>query len=185
MDQDRFDTLARSLSNAAPRRVILGFTLGGVLGLSGLGRDAAAVKKRRCRPKCGVCERCQKGKCRTTKHGAKRCRKGRCQPRADGTDCGGPCLACLGGVCTAKTADACGAGSECLANGSCARTCTVDAECGPGCVCSSNSLDGQRHCISTPYTCDLGSCTTAADCDRGQHCQFSDCGLPARCVPLC
>lgn len=185
MDQNRFDALTRSLIAAASRRTILGITLGGVLGLLGPGRDAAAAKKRRCRPKCGVCQRCQKGKCHQTKSGKKRCKRGKCQPRADGTECGGPCLACLGGVCTAKTGTACGAGTECLSNGSCARTCTVDAECGPGCFCSSNSLDGQRHCIPPTYSCDLGSCTTAADCAPGQHCQFSDCGLPARCVPLC
>lgn len=142
MDADRFDSLARALFSVGTRRSAFIVALSGGLGLLGLARvdDATAAKSGRCKPKCGPCERCQRGDCKR-KNGKKRCTRGKCKPREDLIDCpagqvrnivtcgccqigGETCPfagvnnccsgSCPGGTCESKrSGDACAFGAEC------------------------------------------------------------------------
>ncbi len=101
MDADRFDFLSRSLSVAGSRRGALIATLVGSLGLLSLTHPDDAVAGRKCKPRCGACQKCKKRKCHQTDHG-KVCKKGKCKPQANGTPCGGG--ACQSGACVGAPA---------------------------------------------------------------------------------
>ncbi len=86
MDTDRFDDVARAFG-ARSRRVVLGLTMGGLLG--GLGMTASQAKKRKnkkkCKKKCSPCQSCKKGKCKlkpddSSCRGSGKCLDGQCHP---------------------------------------------------------------------------------------------------------
>jgi hypothetical protein len=83
MDVHRFDTLVRTFSTQGSRRRLFGLlgstALGGVLATSIA--DDADAKKKKCKKKCGECQRCKKGKCKPKANGIL-CSTGFCQ---DGT----------------------------------------------------------------------------------------------------
>jgi hypothetical protein len=98
MDAARFDCFARTLVGTATRRTTLGLSVAGLLGALGWDETDAKKKgknKKKCKKKCGPCQKCKKGKCKPKK--------------AVGTPCGegkqcfanGQCVAC--DVCSACT----------------------------------------------------------------------------------
>ena len=104
MDAECFDTLTRMLTAAGSRRRALA-ALSGAFGLLSLAhpQDATAATSGKCTPKCGECEKCQKGDC-DKKNGKKRCQQGTCKPKAEGTGCSNG--ACQGRRCVAAAAPA-------------------------------------------------------------------------------
>lgn len=90
MDDFQFDTMTRIISTLLSRR-----TLAGALGLSVLGLESADAKKKdkhkkKCKKKCGPCEKCKKGKCK---------------PKRAGTPCGAGQQCFVDGAC--KACDVC------------------------------------------------------------------------------
>jgi hypothetical protein len=171
MDADRFDALSRALIAAGSRRGALAAALSGGLALLGLAHpdDAAAAKSGKCKPKCGECEKCDKGKCER-KNGKKKCKQGKCKARAAGT----PCTAFAGGQCQ---------NGSCFPVSTCPATitslCTPGTECASGsdCFCA-RSAEGNVLCLQNEV---LGPtpppCRTSADCPRGEACvDFGECG---------
>jgi hypothetical protein len=80
MDAGRFDDLLRRLPGSGTRRGALGV----LAGLAGLGWDRAAGKKRRkkCKKKCGLCEKCVNGKCKPKADCGTKCYpNGTCAPK--------------------------------------------------------------------------------------------------------
>jgi hypothetical protein len=75
----------------------------------------------------------------------------------------------------------CPQGQTCLGNGTCATSCSANpdlcTEAGPDCLCAESGLDAD-FCMTGDG---LGSCTTTADCDRGQVCDR----LAEKCVAAC
>ena len=114
MDADHFDALARSLTAVGSRRRTLVVALSAAVGLRGLVRPdhAAAATFRKCKPKCGECEKCKKGKC-DKKQGKKVCKPGKCTPKPNDTPCAGTGR-CLNRTCnlqpTCKQAGQAGGG---------------------------------------------------------------------------
>jgi hypothetical protein len=87
VDAMRFDRFACTLFDTATRRAMLGLGAGGLLAALGLEGGWARKTKKKCKKKCGPCQKCKKGKCK---------------PVAAGTSCGagkqcfanGSCKAC-------------------------------------------------------------------------------------------
>jgi hypothetical protein len=102
MDGSRFDTLAKTLATASPRRQALTAALGGALGILGLRQpeDVGAARSGKCKQTPGVCQICKKGKC-SKKNGKKKCKAGKILPKAEGTACTGG--SCQGGSCVSPT----------------------------------------------------------------------------------
>ncbi len=148
MDSQRFDDLARSLSQS--RRGLLG--LGAALGLAPLISDGRKRKKKK---KCKGCTECQA------------CKKGKCRAKPEGS-------ACVGGLCTGGGC-ACFAGfrscqGRCIPDDQC---CTA-AECGQSgscqngtCICTGETRRCGNRCIP------VASCCTTADCTGGKTCLSS------------
>lgn len=109
MEGSQFDGIARTMVAAISRRRTLSGLLGATLALLGRTQpDDSLAANGACRPKCGACQRCQKGRCRQTPRG-KKCKRGKCRPRPNGAECG-PRKVCLGGVCRPR----CGDGVPCF-----------------------------------------------------------------------
>jgi hypothetical protein len=156
MDAQRFDALIRLVSVPQPRRGLL-FALAGLLAGSDVG-SASAAKRKRCRPRCAVCERCT--------------RKGQCKRKPDGETCRGkPCCECKGGLCAQRDDD-----TACNDTGRC-----LSGECNPRPTC----LRAGQAC-SAPQECCSRECngTACALSQPGERCrQDSDCaGSPGTCV---
>jgi hypothetical protein len=172
MDADRFDSLARSLRDAACRRTIIGLlstsTLGGALASLAVG-DAEA--KNRKRPRCRPCRKRKNGRCKGKKPNGtvcgvdKVCRDGKCISASDphipgcstGNDfCSGDQASCLG-------TPECG----------CFVTVEHDTICG--------NLTHFQGCPTTT------SCTSSDDCHDVEFCVALPCCPEGKavCVPLC
>lgn len=146
MDADRFDSLARSLTVAGPRRRVLATAFAGALGALGLANsdEASAAKSGKCKPKCGECEKCRKGEC-NKKNGKKRCRRGRCVANPRGT------VSCSG-TCVNLQTDP----RNC---GSCGKRCQLNAICSAGiCTCVRGA------CPAGDATCCPASAVRPVDC---------------------
>ena len=181
MDADRFDSLARSLTDPASRRILLGTPLVGVL--AALGLTAAEAKKGKKKNKnkkkkknCGAGKtRCGKD-CADTKTDVRHC--GTC-----GNECEGD-QRCLEGQCFTICSPACAETNVC-----CAAECTdltTDARnCGQcGTVCAENEVcrfancgclgprcpvpgGGTRCCPAANGTC----CSNGRCCPAGETCE--------------
>jgi hypothetical protein len=184
MQPQRFDRLARSTAGLSRRSVLGVAALLGVLGMASSARDASA---RKCKPNCGVCEKCVKGKCKAKPGGARcggscnECRGGVCAVKDDGASCG-VCRACHFGAC-GKAAD----GTKCPGKGSCQdETCYTPPRFG---------CDGSTdYCVASTAACpgrpgDFCYVTTSGDPICGKHgivcnncTNDSDCAAGRRCV---
>ena len=176
MDPNRFDSLARSLTEARSRRALTA-ALAGFLGLLGLAApdDAAAAKSGKCKPKCGECEKCNKGDCKR-KNGTKRCKKGKCKARDNGTACSSG-RTCQNGTCVCPpdkpafctSQNVCG---QCCDN----LPCCGKTACGPQepiclanltCGCEDGRpLCGNRCCIEPQGCGGNDTCADPAPSDR-------------------
>jgi hypothetical protein len=190
MDEQRFDTLAKSIGALRSRRRMLtalsGTALAGALGLRG--REAAAAPKP-ANAKCSSDTQCASGTC--IKYDT--CRKngkftGRCRCACTGTDCptghtcsnpSGPLGACFpqcpqAGLCNPDFTSgfiSCGSKKRCT----CLATAPTDT--GPACV-------------QGGVVCDtVQGCTTTANCPLGQVCtddvNACRCGKAKMCLNPC
>jgi hypothetical protein len=111
VDALRFDVLTRALVDTAPRRAILGIGAASFLGVLGLDNADAKKTRKKCKKKCGPCEKCKKGTCKskpddTTCLGKGKCLRGRCNPLpiciGALNDCppSGSTVECCSGHCT-------------------------------------------------------------------------------------
>jgi len=171
MHANRFDTLARSLTTAGSRRLLLGTVCAGLLGA--VIPDRTDAKKKPCSP----CKKRKHGKCKKKKPDGTVCAGGTCQ--------GGRCLAAAAQPLPPLPCGGCPSGHACLDNGSCASVCTLIEGCPTSCACNT-SVEAEFHCTQTKLTCALvpQACITTADCPLGHHCQGTGCGS-SRCTPLC
>jgi len=181
MDGHRFDDFIRSLTTRSARRGLLAALIGGILALSATGEAAAGKRKRKrkCKPTCGPCERCQKGKCRKSKDGRKRCKRGKCvanvnlmtDPRNCGA-CGKRCqlnAICRNGVCTCVNGACPDPGASCCPASASPLTCMcssgafqVPATPTPDCQPVASCPPGTTPCVGP--SCQA-CCPTGATCD--------------------
>ena|SRR5215216_7294691 len=151
MDDDRFDTLTRSLTVVGSRRRAMTGGLGSVLSLLGLAQsDETVAKSGKCKPACGECAKCEKGRCHK-KNGKKVCNRGKCKPKANGTACSvgtcqtGGCIcpfvglrglcADAGACCTSTTGTVCARTGGCRPDGLPVCCKLVGATCIDSCDC--------------------------------------------------
>lgn len=173
MDNDRFDTLVRSLAPVCGRRTAV--TALGLLALgigAGPARQSALGRRRRrrhrCNPACPVCQACNT-------------RRGRCQPGPDAS-CGA-CRTCQHGQCVAaREGESCGECHVCRA-GSCAPaadgvSCAECVVCRAG-ACTQTAADATP-CRGTGQ-CGSGRCFPAPACAPALS---GDCD-PATGAPCC
>jgi hypothetical protein len=183
MDDDRFDSLTRSVTVAGSRRRALASALGGALGLLGLTdrNDAAAARSGKCKQPCGECEQCQRGDCQR-KNGKKRCRPGICTPTANGTACGS------GGVCQGGTC-VCASGTE-PCDGACVPTCGSGETRNPvTCGCCQTNFQSCTPAGNNPACCSAlcasGVCTGLAGndpCQFDAQCKSGVCAGNGQCT---
>jgi len=125
MDDTRFDVLSRGVGSAHSRRTVtrlLAASLVGALGLGGVGSVTAGHRKR-CRPRCGECERCRRGKCKPVTD-YRSCSGG-------GTCAGGSC--CTGSICNFQAYNEyCCTGGTCLPTAEHGTLCCGPVTCDPG-----------------------------------------------------
>lgn len=188
MEGTRFDLLARSLVEINGRRTALRALLG--LGLLGLHRPdpTGAAASGRCTPRCGECERCEKGECRRTRDGEKRCKKGKCKPKPNGSPCGNAGV-CRQGRCV------CPEGTD-LCRGACLPNCGPDTTRNPlTCSCCQVNVEACTPPGFNHPTCCSGHCffvnnavnlcrgrDEGAECDFGAQCASGVCGGDGRCT---
>jgi hypothetical protein len=79
VDAERFGALIRRVTNSRSRRAILGIGFTHLLALLGTPSSVAKKRKKKCKKKCGPCEKRTKGKCRNTASGKEAC-GGKCVP---------------------------------------------------------------------------------------------------------
>jgi len=156
MDAERFDTLARSLTDARSRRGVLVSLLGGTLGLLGLADTTARNKKGKSKNTrgCLPCKRQKKGKC-----------TGRLP---DGSGC--PDGTCQNGSCVAAALPPSPPPVTCQPNqrpcrGGCIpiSDCCIATDCFPGTQCSGPAAcDVTGSCIYGSQTTNRTPCTDAS-----------------------
>jgi hypothetical protein len=178
MDADRFDSLARSLRDAASRRTIIGLLAGSTLGgaLASPTVSHAAVRnrnrnrnrnRRKCRP------------CRTRKNGT--CRG----KRPNGTICGVDQV-CRGGKCVSAGdphIPGCSTSNDFCSGDQAA--CLGTPECGCFVTVESDTICGNlTHFQGCPAAT---SCTSSDDCHDVEFCVALPCCPEGKavCVPLC
>ena|SRR5688572_24249735 len=93
MNTDGFDVLARRLGVSASRRSFARLGSGALAALGFSSSEVFAAKSGRCKPKCGTCQRCNRGACRK-ENGKEHCKRGTCKPKENFTNCefGGFCF---------------------------------------------------------------------------------------------
>jgi hypothetical protein len=171
MEPSRFDELTKALATATSRRAALktiaATTLGGILGLAGVGTAFA--------------------KCHGTGHNCEEnstCCSGTCciaSGQREGVCCGTDKI-CQNGTCVTP----CAPGLVRLSNGSCALPCSVEfsscGSCGSCGVCR-RDISGSLYCNNScgPF---IGSCTSDSSCDTGYFC-YADPGENGACVQVC
>jgi hypothetical protein len=199
-----FDELARGLANGSiSRRKAIKFiaatTLGGILGLSGMG--TAFAKNKTCAQWCAAvfgANTPAAGRCTSdAAHGTGLCSPSSCGPATlpssvcctrnssnnctsySGASCCGSDATCLNGSCCAK-ANACG--STCLAAPCDSSQClTCDSSTGTCVGCTS----GQTCQAGTCCTSNGGTCTGGTQCCSG-NCKVTSAGATDRtCVESC
>jgi hypothetical protein len=167
MDTDRFDTLARSLTESGSRRRALATLLGGGL-VPVLGRtDGEAKKKKKA---CGRCQIKKKGKCTQAPDDA---------PCATGRTCQGGACTCLPGTyfCESQTQETCCTTGQACNSGTCGACPATNAYCdfntqlvcgidsGTNGLCSCvTSVEGKTVCSNGFGQCQTQSCETDEEC---------------------
>ena len=159
--------------------------------------DIAQAKSGKCKPKCGECEKCDKGDCKK-KNGKKVCEKGKCKPLTGarcsvGTCQNGKCVAPAGGggqvVCPGKV--------QC--EGGCCDQCCLPLAVEGGFQCATAAdqccsvENGGSYCSPPQTKCcpitvqePFGSCCRPSqaccavdgNCDPGFSCHFGCCTPP-------
>jgi hypothetical protein len=186
MDDRRFDSLVKTLTNDGSRRGILQVlgagTLAAVFGQLGTAQDAEAKKKGKKKKKCknGTTKCGKKACCRADQD----CVNGKC------VDNGGPeCVndgdcdageACVNGICIPVNNGQCLNDSDCAANEVCdngeCRCVFPQKPCGDACCASEEAcVDGQ--CVVGQGTCQAGEDICAGDdvtCNGNASCT---CGI--------
>ena len=156
METTRLASLAKVVGTWTNRRSALSFLT--ALGLGGLDLSAAdAARSGKCKPKCGKCERCDRGDCHKNDKGKKVCQKGKCKPRAFGTACNKP----SGGICQNSSCICASGFTNC--SDVCRNLKTDEANCGS---CGTGSTATQ--------VCQEGSCFLKGNCTTA---------IPSLCLP--
>jgi hypothetical protein len=179
MNEGHFDELAKGfatnqLSRGRMLRMLVALTLGTVFGGGSLLVDSdEAAARRRCRPRCGPCERCVNGRCRSRRcTGCTSCDPGEdaCivpKPRPECPACREPI--CVGNdyVCSAEAA-----GTSCSPCGLCdgAGGCQQNVMCTGNTTCCPSINGGKEDCCTPDETCCNGTC-----CEPHQLCQNGQC----------
>jgi hypothetical protein len=196
MEPANFDELTKALATATSRRealkTIAATTLGGILGLSGIGTVFAKPCKpngKHCTSKTvccsGFCDSttrkcaCQAGTCNSSCPcpSGQSCVNGSCCPTSQ--VCGSVCCTgtCVNGQCT------CPSSCQVLANGTCAQICTgVPDSCTCG-TCAGDSSQPPGFGVCSTEISD-GTCTSDLDCPTGYYCNTNG-GPPAHCFLAC
>ena len=125
MDETGFDALSRRVGLAHSRRAVARFLTASLAGSLVLGGVESASARRRCRPRCGECERC---------------RRGRCKPVTDYRACtgGGTCtrgFCCIGSVCNIGDSN-----EYCCIGGTCLPTATHSTLCCGPVMCEAGDM---------------------------------------------
>ena len=176
MEPTKFDDLTKALATSTSRRqalkTIAATTLGGLLGLSGLG--TAFAKNKTCAQWCDAvfgantpaAEQCSSD----AAHG-----NGLCQTCGSATLPSSMCCVRNGsGFCTSYSGAHCPCdSSQCLTcdprSGSCTSTCRTDQICSNGsCGCPNGSPECNGVCCDACSTCQSGTCVSS--CGAGQVC---------------
>ena len=183
MEPTRFDDLTKALAAATSRRqalkTIAATTLGGILGLSGIGNVFAkpcATNGKHCNSKTVCCS----GYCDPTTRKCA-CKPGTCNSSCpcDASQCltcdssTGTCVSscdacstCQGGTCVSS----CGSGQVCLSNGTCASPCTPGVPCSCGFCFPDPS--GADYCSPSGATTNM-TCANDSQCTQGYFCYFT------------
>ncbi len=160
MDPSKFDDLTKAMATSTSRRkalkTIAATTLGGILGLGGIGTVFA---KPTCKPNghgCGTNKQCCSEYCdQTTSTCA-------CQPGTCNSFCTCPSgQVCSGGQCV------CPPGTTQLCNGTCAKANCEFTGCSNGCTCVQDAAVGNFYCAQGAAT---QGCSSDCDCPSGQMC---------------
>jgi hypothetical protein len=164
MDPTTFDDLTKALATSTSRRqalkTIAAATIGGILGLGGIGTALGAPKCHRQGTGCDTTSQCCKGLS---------CQNGKCAPcTANGGTCSGNTDCCSGNC---SNGFCCASGQVGVSNGTCATPCTTCSG-GPRCGC------GQCECDRN--LCETGSanftgCSDDNGCPAGQFCSGGFC----------
>jgi hypothetical protein len=186
MDQNRFDTLTRTISTVGSRRAALGTLLAGTLGLLDLAETSA-------RKACPPCKKRKHGKCKANKKlNDEPCPDGKCQSgvcvRSDAPAPTEEPPTCPAGECSRSKP--CGPGCECLKIGGERRRCLAvgtcsglescdRGTCGSGCTCV-NPGGAKTGCVSVEG-CPTGNCTEDS---CGPRCICVGVGAAARCASI-
>lgn len=195
MDADRFDALARALTDPTSRRGILGGLLGGAaVGLwpavgmakSKNKKQARKKKKKRCQRECDGCcggnggyqcalgtqvDACGKGgeACRDCSASDRLCEDQRCC-RLAGSGCGfdNDCCGnaqCRNEVCCVAGGERCGGG--CPQNGACANCCNGTCTNGECCGAIGAACRQDEDCCADDVLCLSGVCKKDSACPQG------------------
>ncbi len=192
MDSSRFDELTKALVTSTSRRqalkTIAATTLGGILGLSGLGTAFGATTCHRNGLGCDTNSQCCSGYCangeKCTCPPAPACNS-YCPCPSGQTCCNGTCInsqtdvnncgAC-GHVCSFPDASAACSGGTCVLVACNAGFGNCDGNAANGCE-TNLQTDAQNcgqcgHICASGETCVSGACTcgSAGDCPNGQNC---------------
>ena len=186
MDQNRFDTLTRTITTVGSRRAALGTLLAGTLGLLDLAETSA-------RKACPPCKKRKHGKCKANKKlNDEPCPDGKCQSgvcvRSDAPAPTEEPPTCPAGECSRNSP--CGSGCVCLDIGGGTKRCLAlgtcsgagdcaSGSCGSGCTCVNPG--GRRSGCASTVGCPDVKCTANSDC--GSDCLCINPGTnAARCV---
>ena len=196
MDSERFDRVAKALSQAGTRRGVVRLLavlpVAGVLAdrlteeSSGAGRRQR--RKARHRHQTGNHKEHRRGKRKGKDKGTKKC-----TPASLAQTCAAGCGE-RRNECNQPVSCPCPSGQSCLPNGTCARTCTVASDCAActpaGSQCSRPSMEGQKLCTPSQLCSNLQTCDPAntTGCPQGFACiptcpQGHVCGAVAVCPP--
>jgi len=218
MEPTKFDELTKALATSTSRRqalkTIAATTLGGILGLGGIGTALASNSAcaKFCNAVFGANTPAANQCISDAAHG-----KGLCHQCGSATPTSICCTRNSSGFCSSYSGAHCPCdSSQCLTcdstSGTCVSSCTSGQTCCSGtcsdCPCGYVKLSNgtcAKPCttnadcpgcssgcsaqdISGAFycanTCTVQTCTTESDCPSGQFCSFQ-CGEPAGCVPAC
>jgi hypothetical protein len=151
MDAERFGAAIRRVTISGSRRVVLGIGLTHLLSLLGTRSSQARKRKKKCKKKCGPCEKCKKGKCKNTASGKEAC-GGKCVPACLST----PDLVAIRNPLT------CGC---CVPNGQSlgGNFCPAIDLC-----CSARCSSGVCIALDQGEACDFDAQCASEDCENGE-----------------
>jgi hypothetical protein len=150
MDAGHFDALVRLVTVSSPRRAVLGAGLTFALAMLGAPDSEAKKRKKKCKSKCGPCEKCRQGRCKKIASGKEAC-GGKCLPL---------CSSTLELEVERNPLDC----ECCVANGqSFGTVCPVLAPC-----CSGQCSAGTCVALEQGEPCDFDAQCESRNCDNGE-----------------